>query len=135
MDVGVEEMLLDNWRYFTWLLRDLTKSRKAETRSQDLQTGLAHSRGSPQWGSDDKYRDELNPLPSAVASYIRASVKHFRVMVRIDRVALRELLSKAATQTLRSGQITPRLREFIAHRKRERRPENLPHTIEQSASP
>jgi two-component system sensor kinase FixL len=134
MELAVGEMRIDEGRFFTGFVRDLTERQQTETRLQELQTELVHvSRLTALGEMASSLAHELNQPLSAIANFLKGSkmllerddVPHERVAHAVDR---------AAEEALRAGQIIRRLRDFVARGDTERTVESLPKLIEEASA-
>ena len=134
MELAVGEMRIDEGRFFTGFVRDLTERQQTETRLQELQTELVHvSRLTALGEMASSLAHELNQPLSAIANYLKGTkmlldageVQGGRVVDAVDR---------AAREALRAGEIIRRLRDFVARGETERRRESLSKLIEEASA-
>ncbi len=134
MELAVGEMRIDEGRFFTGFIRDLTERQQTETRLQELQTELVHvSRLTALGEMASSLAHELNQPLSAIANFLKGSKMLLeREEVPHERVA--QAVDKAADEALRAGQIIRRLRDFVARGDTERTVESLPKLIEEASA-
>ena len=134
MELAVGEMRIDDGRFFTGFVRDLTDRQLTETRLQELQTELVHvSRLTALGEMASALAHELNQPLSAIANYLKGSRMLFdRDPVPNDRIA--DAVDRAAREALRAGEIIRRLREFVSRGETERKSENLNKLIEEAGA-
>lgn len=134
IELSVGETWLADQRVFTAVIRDVTERRAAEQRLSELSTELAHvSRQSAMGELAADLAHELNQPLSATANFLAAA----RILVAEGekgdpRVA--ELLRMGTEQTLRSGEIIRRLRDFLVKGDVEMREESVERTVREAAS-
>ncbi|EMD81622.1 sensor histidine kinase [Pacificimonas flava] len=134
MELAVGEMQLDNQRYFTGFIRDLTERQQTETRLQELQSELVHvSRLTALGEMASALAHELNQPLSAIANYLKGSrMLLAREEVPHEKVA--DAVDRAGEEALRAGAIIRRLRDFVARGETERTVESLPKIIEEASA-
>jgi len=134
MELSVGEMSSGARRFFTGFVRDLTERQAAERRLQDLQGELVHvSRLTALGEMASALAHELNQPLTAAANFMKGCLLLVkRKPADIDR--LEEMISQAADQALRAGQIIRRLRDFVAKGEADRRIENLPKLLEEAGA-
>lgn len=126
MELAIGEARVEESRFFTGFVRDLTERRDQERRLQELQSELVHvSRLTAMGEMASSLAHELNQPLSAVASYMKGSVTLLEGP-NPDLPKLRSALDRAGEQALRAGDIIKRLREFVAKGETE-------HTLEDPA--
>jgi two-component system sensor kinase FixL len=134
MELSVGEMVSGERRYFTGFVRDLTERQAAERRMQDLQGELVHvSRLTALGEMASALAHELNQPLTATANFMRGCL----LLVErepTDKTRLKDMISQAADQALRAGQIIRRLRGFVAKGEAERRVEGLPQLLEEAGA-
>lgn len=138
MELSVGEVDRDGQRVFTGFVRDVTERQEAEQRLQELQSELVHvSRLSAMGQMAATLAHELNQPLTATANYLRACQRLLdgaAAGAPADPARLRQAVSLAADQTLRSGQIIRRLRDFVARGETERRSENAAKLVEEASA-
>ena len=131
-ELFVGEALSDGHRYFTGFLQDLTERQTAETRLHDLQSELIHiSRLSDMGEMASALAHELNQPLSAISTYLRAGQRLLEGQ-NPENPAI-PIISSAAEQSLRAGDIIRRLRNFVTRGESERQVESLRALIEDAA--
>jgi two-component system sensor kinase FixL len=134
MELAVGEMRIDEGRFFTGFIRDLTERQQTETRLQELQTELVHvSRLTALGEMASSLAHELNQPLSAIANFLKGS----KMLLARDAVPLERVghaVDRAADEALRAGQIIRRLRDFVARGDTERSVESLPKLIEEASA-
>src|SRR3712207_3718541 len=106
-------------RLFTGFIRDLTERQETQARLQELQAELIHvSRLSAMGEMAATLAHELNQPLTATTNYLRACQRLLDAPGTgggaPDLARVRQAMGLAADQTLRSGQIIRRLRDFVA---------------------
>ena len=134
MELAVGEMRIDEGRFFTGFVRDLTERQQTETRLQELQTELVHvSRLTALGEMASSLAHELNQPLSAIANYLKGTKMLLDAGgAQGERVA--DAVDRAAREALRAGEIIRRLRDFVARGETERRPESLSKLIEEASA-
>ena len=134
MELAVGEMRIDEGRFFTGFVRDLTERQQTETRLQELQTELVHvSRLTALGEMASSLAHELNQPLSAIANYLKGTKMLLAAGdAQGDRVA--DAVDRAAREALRAGEIIRRLRDFVARGETERRRESLSKLIEEASA-
>jgi two-component system sensor kinase FixL len=134
MELAVGEMRIDEDRYFTGFIRDLTERQETETRMQELQSELVHvSRLTALGEMASALAHEINQPLSAITNYLKGS----ELLLQRDQVPIekvREAIGRAADEALRSGEIIRRLRNFVSRGETERHPESLSKLIEEASA-
>ncbi|MBW8840880.1 MAG: PAS domain S-box protein [Sphingomonadales bacterium] len=128
IELNVGEARIGDERIFTGIVRDVSRRLLEEQRLSELSAELAHI--SRQGAMSELAADlahELNQPLSATANFIAAARMLIEQDVAGERVA--DLLHMAEEQTQRSGDIIRRLRDFLAKRDIEMRPESLADVI------
>jgi len=133
MELAVGEVNQGEHRLFTGFVRDLTERQQTQARLQELQENLLHASRLRAMGQmAAALAHELNQPLTAIANYSRAAQRLLDAPVPdLDRV--RQALSLANEQTLRSGEIIRRLRSFVARGEVSRQPVE-PHKLIEEAS-
>jgi two-component system sensor kinase FixL len=134
MELSVGEVRQDGHKLFTGFARDLTERQQTEQRLQELQVGLQHvSRLRSMGQMAAALAHELNQPLAATANYVRAALRLIeQPEPNIPRV--RQALTLAAQQTLRSGEIIRRLRAFVSRGEVSRHPESVAKLIEEASA-
>jgi len=128
IELNVGEARIGEERIFTGIVRDVSRRVFEEQRLSELSAELAHI--SRQGAMSELAADlahELNQPLSATANFIAAARMLTEQGGGGERVA--DLLQMAEEQTQRSGDIIRRLRDFLAKRDIEMRPESLADVI------
>jgi len=128
IELNVGEARIGEERIFTGIVRDISRRLFEEQRLSELSAELAHI--SRQGAMSELAADlahELNQPLSATANFIAAARMLIEQGAAGERVA--DLLHMAEEQTQRSGDIIRRLRDFLAKRDVEMRPESLVDVI------
>lgn len=134
MELAVGEADEGPQKIFTGFIRDLTDKQRGDQQLRELQSELIHvSRVSAMGTMASTLAHELNQPLSAIANYLEAARDMLGATERADAELLREAVEEGAREALRAGQIVRRLREFVARREVERRPERLPVIIEEAS--
>jgi two-component system sensor kinase FixL len=134
MELAVGEMRIDETRFFTGFVRDLTERQKTETRLQELQTELLHvSRLTALGEMASSLAHELNQPLSAIANYLKGT-KMLLDAGEAPADRLTDAVDRAAREALRAGEIIRRLRDFVARGETERRRESLSKLIEEASA-
>ena len=135
MYLSVGEGHLKGASLFVGIIHDLTDRERAESRLRELQSELRHvSRLSDMGELASALAHELNQPLTAVTNYVKAAM---RTLGQIDGqygpvVQAKELMGKAAEQTLRAGHIVRRLRDFISKGETPRKIEDLNTVVEEA---
>lgn len=134
MELAVGEANVSEQRLFTGFVRDLTERQRTERRLHELQDGLLHvSRLRSMGQMAAALAHELNQPLTATANYVRAALRLLGGPAPdLDRV--RQAMTHAVEQTLRSGEIIRRLRAFVTRGEVARQPENVPTLIEEATA-
>ena len=134
MELAVGEMRIDDQRYFTGFVRDLTERQQTEARMQELQSELVHvSRLTALGEMASALAHEINQPLSAIANYLKGSVRLLRGQnVPLDKVS--DAVERASAEALRAGEIIRRLREFVSRGDTERKAESLSKLIEEASA-
>jgi two-component system sensor kinase FixL len=135
MELSVGEMHSSNQRYFTGFIRDLTERQQTEARLHELQSELVHiSRLTAMGEMASALAHELNQPLTAIANYLKGLNR--LLMPRTDpaSVQVRDVVAKAADQSLRAGEIIRRLRDFVARGESEMRVESMTKMIEEASA-
>jgi two-component system sensor kinase FixL len=124
VELNIGEAWLGKERIFTGVIRDVSDRLASEQRMSDLNSELAHiSRQSAMSELAADLAHELNQPLSATANFLATA----RILITRgeDGGRVAELLKLGEEQTLRSGEIIRRLRDFLAKREGEMRTESL----------
>ena len=133
IELNVGETVLARERVFTGVVRDLSERQAADKRLSDLAAELAHvSRRSAMSEVAADLAHELNQPLSATANFLAAARMLLADGGEGARVA--ELLQMGEEQTLRSGEIIRRLRDFLIKRDSEMHVESLERIVRDAVS-
>ena len=114
MELSVGEASQTGQRLFTGFIRDLTERQQTERRLHELQDGLLHvSRVRSMGQMAAALAHELNQPLTATSNYVRAALR-LLAAPEPDLAQVRQALTHAVEQTLRSGEIIRRLLAFVA---------------------
>ena len=134
MELSVGELQQNGDRLFTGFVRDLTERQRTQARLQELQNDLLHvSRLRAMGQMAAALAHELNQPLTATANYVRAATRLLDAAAP-DMDRIRQALSLASEQTLRSGEIIRRLRSFVARGEVARTPESVAKLIEEASA-
>jgi two-component system sensor kinase FixL len=132
MELSVGEANRAGPRLFTGFVRDLTERQQTERRLHELQDGLLHvSRVRSMGQMAAALAHELNQPLTATANYVRAALRLMGMPdPNFDRI--RQAMSLAVDQTVRSSEIIRRLRSFVARGEVLRQPQSVAILIEEA---
>jgi two-component system sensor kinase FixL len=132
-ELFVGEARSGDHRYFTGFLQDLSERHATETRLQGLQSELVHiSRSSAMGEMASVLAHELNQPLSAISTYLRAGQRLLDAE-NPENPAI-PIISSAAEQSLRAGEIIRRLRRFVEQGESDQQVESLQELIEDTAA-
>lgn len=119
------------------IARDITEKKHAEAHTQALQSELAHvARLSAMGQMTAGIAHELNQPLTAITNYVNAARRTLQPLAAGDANGLaaraRDMLEKAAQQTIRAGGIIRNLRGFVEKREGIRAPEDLNGVVEEA---
>jgi two-component system sensor kinase FixL len=135
LHLSVGEAKIEGRRLFTSFMHDLTEVRRTETRTQQLQSDLAHiSRLSALGEMGSALAHELNQPLAAVNNYITGSRRLLADAPGPAAAKVEGALQRAAEQVLRAGQIIRRLRDFVSRRAVERTTERVSKLVEEASA-
>lgn len=135
LHLSIGETNVGNRRLFTGFMHDLTDEQRSESRTQKLQTELAHiSRLSALGEMGSALAHELNQPLAAIGNYITGSRRLLADFPGPRAARVAGALEKAGEQVLRAGQIIRRLRDFVSRRPFERRVESLARLVEEASA-
>ncbi|TAN66260.1 MAG: PAS domain-containing sensor histidine kinase [Methylobacter sp.] len=113
LDLSIAEFSIDNERYFTNIVRDVSLRKHREQQDKEHLDELAHVTRLGLMGEmASGIAHEVNQPLSAISSYTQASINLINTE-NLDRVKLIEILYKTQQQALRAGQIIHRMRDFV----------------------
>ncbi len=134
MELSVGEVNQDGRRLFTGFVRDLTERQQTRARMQELQDELLHvSRLRSMGEMAAAIAHELNQPLTASANYVAAAIRLLDAP-QPELAHIRQALTLASTQTLRSGEIIRRLRAFVERGETARRPEQVDALVEEASA-
>ncbi|MDP1632729.1 MAG: PAS domain S-box protein [Caulobacter sp.] len=135
LELSVGEMRSGEARFFTGFIRDLTERQQNETRLQELQSELVHiSRLTALGEMSSALAHELNQPLSAISNYLSGVQRLLADNPDALSSKVRDGVSKAAQQALRSGEIIRRLREFVSRGETAQRVESLAKLVEEASA-
>jgi len=135
MYLSVGEGRLGSERIFVGIIHDTTERQEVANRLQEVQTELAHvSRLNEMGQMTSALAHELNQPLTAIMNYLRAAQRTAAAFDDPAIVRAREMMDKAAGQTVRAGEIIRRLRDFVEKRDARQSHEDLNKTIEEAIS-
>ena len=113
LDLSVAEYSIDDARYFTAIVRDVSLRKQREQKDKEHLDELAHVTRLGLMGEmASGIAHEVNQPLSAISSYTQVSLNLINTEMP-DLVKLAEILTKTQQQALRAGQIIHRMREFL----------------------
>ncbi|MDR3538546.1 MAG: PAS domain S-box protein [Acetobacteraceae bacterium] len=134
MELSVGEVRQNGDRLYTGFVRDLTERQYTQARLQELQEDLLHvSRLRAMGQMAAALSHELNQPLTATTNYLNAVLRLMDVEVP-DMARIRQAITLAAQQTMRSGEIIRRLRAFVARGEVVRQPEAIGKLIEEASA-
>jgi two-component system sensor kinase FixL len=133
MELSVGEAHQTDQPLFTGFVRDLTERQQTERRLHELQDGLLHvSRVHSMGEMAAALAHELNQPLTATSNYVRAALR-LLAAPEPDLQQVRQAMTHAVEQTLRSGEIIRRLRAFVARGELAREYESIAKLIEEAS--
>lgn len=133
MELAVGEVNTPRGHYFVGSVRDITARERAQRQIYELQTTLSQaSRLSAMGEMSSGLAHELNQPISAIMSYIDAALHLLGKGGEADVARVSDMLSKAATQSRRAGQIVHHLRRFVLTGETEKSEEDLNVVVQDS---
>jgi two-component system sensor kinase FixL len=134
MELAVGEVRQDGNRLFTGFVRDLTERQQTQERLQELQENLLHvSRLRSMGQMAAALSHELNQPLTATTNYLNAALRLLDAP-QPDLGRIRQALTLAAKQGMRSGEIIRRLRAFVSRGPVMRHAENVAKLIEEASA-
>jgi two-component system, LuxR family, sensor kinase FixL len=135
MELAIGEVRLENKRFFTGFVRDLTERQQSQQKLQEIQAELVHMARFTALGEmATTLAHELNQPLTAVASYLNGARRLLDGGREEDLPMARGAIVSAAEQALRAGQIIRRLREFVARGESDREAEDLRQLVEEASA-
>ena len=133
MELAVGEITVGMRRLFTGFIRDITDRQEADRTFRELQSELLHvSRLSSLGEMSAALAHELNQPLTAMGNYINAARRTIEGIPHAETEKVRDFLDKAASQTLRAGEIIRRLRNFVEKGETNKDPEDLNQVVEEA---
>jgi two-component system sensor kinase FixL len=132
MEISLGQATKRQKRFFVCFVRDLTRRQGVVQRLEQLQAELLHvSRLNSMGQMAAAIAHELNQPLTAISNYVSAARRTLDSSQIAPAIATkaRDILDKAANQTLRAGKILKNLKEYVEKREIERRPEHLERII------
>jgi PAS domain S-box-containing protein len=115
LEISIAEYKINNKRYFTALIRDVSERKRKEQLEKQHFNELAHVARLGLMGElASGIAHEINQPLTAIAAYSQVSVR----LIEDDNPDLKtihETLQKIVEQALRAGEIVRRMREFISN--------------------
>ncbi len=113
LDLSVAEFSIDNARYFTNIVRDVSLRKHREQQDKEHLDELAHVTRLGLMGEmASGIAHEVNQPLAAISSYTQVSLNLIN-NEDPDLIKLTEILQKTQQQSLRAGRIIHRMREFV----------------------
>ncbi|QNA85347.1 PAS domain S-box protein [Sphingomonas sp. So64.6b] len=131
VELNVGEAWFGGERMFTGVIRDISDRHATERRMGELNAELAHiSRQSAMSEVAADLAHELNQPLSATANFLASA----RMLIERgeDSARVADLIKMGEDQTLRSGEIIRRLRDFLTNNETEMRAESLANTVREA---
>ena len=131
IELSIGEAWINEQRYFTGFVHDITQRQQVEVRLQDLQSELAHVGRLSEMGTlASSLAHELNQPLTAISSYSEGAINLLSGEVDLERLTMaREALKEVSSEAIRAGEIVRRMRDFLSHGQTEHRVENLPKLV------
>lgn len=134
MELSVGEVRQDGTPLFTGFVRDLTERQFTQARLQELQEDLLHASRLRAMGQmAAALSHELNQPLTATTNYLNAAQRMLENEAP-DMARVRQAITLATQQTMRSGEIIRRLRAFVARGEVIRQPEPIGKLIEEASA-
>jgi two-component system sensor kinase FixL len=135
LELSVGEMNSGKARFFTGFIRDLTERQHSEQRLQELQNELVHiSRLTAMGEMSAALAHELNQPLTAASTYLSGVQRLLKDNPDALSQRISDGVSRAAEQTLRSGDIIRRLRDFVARGETTHRVESVAKLVEEASA-
>ncbi|MGR9045253.1 MAG: PAS domain-containing sensor histidine kinase [Gammaproteobacteria bacterium] len=129
IDLSVAEYEIDQKRYYTGLLRDVSERKLKEQKDKEHLSELAHVTRLGLMGEmASGIAHEVNQPLTAIANYTQVCL-NLASSQEVDRVKLLETLQKTHQQALKAGQIIHRMRDFVRSRKIHRTKVDINHLV------
>jgi two-component system, LuxR family, sensor kinase FixL len=134
MELAVGEVQQEGDPLFTGFVRDLTERQQTQARMQELQEDLMHASRLRAMGQmAAALSHELNQPLTATNNYLKGALRLLEAETP-DLERVRQAVSLASEQTLRSGEIIRRLRSFVSRGQVVRQPEAVGKLIEEASA-
>ena len=113
LDLSIAEYVIDNARYFTNIVRDVSLRKRREQQDKEHLDQLAHVTRLGLMGEmASGIAHEVNQPLTAISSYTQVSINLINTE-NPDLVKLAEIVLKTQQQALRAGRIIHRMRAFV----------------------
>ncbi len=133
LELSVAEFSIDDTRYFTNIVRDISLRKYQELQDKAHLDELAHVTRLGLMGEmASGIAHEVNQPLAAITSYTQVSLNMMRAK-NPDKVKLIEVLAKTQQQALRAGQIVHRMREFVKSHAKQRSSADMNSLIYEAA--
>jgi len=120
LDLSIAEFSIENERYFTHIVRDVSLRKHREQQDKEHLDELAHVTRLGLMGEmASGIAHEVNQPLAAISSYTQVSLNLINAE-HPDLVKLAEILYKTQQQALRAGRIIHRMREFVKSHEKQR---------------
>ncbi|MGR9116622.1 MAG: PAS domain-containing sensor histidine kinase [Gammaproteobacteria bacterium] len=117
IDLSVAEFDIDDKRYYTGLLRDVSERKRKEQKDKEHLAELAHVTRLGLMGEmASGIAHEVNQPLTAIANYSQVCLNLLDTE-SVDLSRLSEILQKTHQQSIKAGQIIHRMRDFVRSRK------------------
>ena len=134
MELAVGEASMGGIPVFAGLIRDISERQAIERRLHEVQADLIHvSRLSAMGDLASALAHELNQPLTAINNYVLSAQKLLRGDAE-QQERISSILTKAAEQAMRAGEIIRHLRNFIQRHEPEREPLDINKVIDEAAA-
>ncbi|MGZ4992878.1 MAG: PAS domain-containing sensor histidine kinase [Methylobacter sp.] len=134
LDMSTAEFSVDNFHYFTHIVRDVSLRKYREQQDKAHLDELAHVTRLGLMGEmASGIAHEVNQPLSAISSYTQVSLNLINAEDP-DLVKLTEILYKTQQQALRAGRIIHRMREFVKSHSKHRSTADINNLIHEAIS-
>lgn len=117
LDLSVAEFIMDDIRYFTGIIRDVSSRKQQAKHDKDHLEALAHVTRLGLMGEmASGIAHEVNQPLTAISGYTQGCLNLISAGTQ-DLARFTEILQKTHSEALRAGQIIHRMREFVKSRK------------------
>ncbi len=135
IDLKIGEARIGSHYLFTAFMRDLSEQQRAELRMREMQSELVHfSRLSAVGTMASAMAHELNQPLTAVSNYLEAARDMLENPSPEVLALVQEALDEAAKQSVRTGQIVRKLRDYVARGDIDARPIQLEPIVRDAIS-